>query len=67
MSIVTIETTYTDKGDFMKRVERKNTKSDMSRILADFHWFLTENTKSDAEKIKALKDAHLSHKKSLIK
>ncbi|WP_336171602.1 hypothetical protein [Acinetobacter ursingii] len=59
MSIVTIETTYTDKGDFMKRVERKNTKSDMSRILADFHWVLTDDTKSDAEKIKALKDAHL--------
>lgn len=59
MSIFTVTTTYTDKGEFMKRVERKNTKSDMSRILADFHWVLTDNTKSDAEKIKALKDAHL--------
>ncbi|UYF72765.1 MULTISPECIES: hypothetical protein [Acinetobacter] len=43
----------------MKRVERKNSKSDMSRILADFHWVLTDDTKSDSEKIKALKDAHL--------
>ncbi|SDC15871.1 hypothetical protein SAMN05421749_103297 [Acinetobacter marinus] len=60
MSIFTIETTFTDKGDFMKRVERKNTKSDMSKILADFHWVLTDDTKNDAEKIKALKDAHLS-------
>lgn len=59
MSISTTEATYTDKGDFMKRVERKNTKSDMSRILADFHWILTDETKSDGEKIKALKDAHL--------
>lgn len=59
MSIYTIETTYADKGEFMKRVERKNSKSDMSRILADFHWVLTDDTKSDSEKIKALKDAHI--------
>lgn len=58
MSIVTIETTYRDKGEFMKRVERKNTKSDMSRILADFHWILTDDNLSPEEKIKALKDAH---------
>lgn len=59
MSIVTIETTYHDKGEFMKRVERKNSKSDMSRILADFHWVLTDENLSSDEKIKALKDAHL--------
>lgn len=59
MSIYTTETTYTDKGEFMRRVERKNSKSDMSRILADFHWVLTDDAKSDSEKIKALKDAHL--------
>ncbi|QKN87926.1 hypothetical protein Alexa_045 [Acinetobacter phage vB_AbaP_Alexa] len=58
MAVTTIETTYATKGEFMKRVERKNTKSDMSRILADFHWVLTDETLSDAEKIKALKDAH---------
>ena len=38
MVTVVTEVTYRDKGEFMKRVERKNTKSDMSRILADFHW-----------------------------
>lgn len=58
MSILTIEVSYRDKGEFMKRVERKNTKSDMSRILADFHWVLTDDTLSAEEKIKALKDAH---------
>lgn len=58
MAIVETVVTYRDKGEFMKRVERKNTKSDMSRILADFHWVLSDDTKSDAEKIAALKDAH---------
>ena len=58
MSTVTIEVQYRDKGEFMKRVERKNTKSDMSRILADFHWVLTDEKLSAEEKIKALKDAH---------
>lgn len=42
----------------MKRVERKNSKSDMSRILADFHWVLTDDNLSAEDKIKALKDAH---------
>lgn len=58
MSITVIETTYSCKGEFMKRVERKNSKSDMSRILADFHWVLTDDNLSSDEKIKALKDAH---------
>lgn len=58
MSILTIEVTYRDKGEFMKRVERKNSKSDMSRILADFHWVLTDDNLSSDEKIKALNDAH---------
>lgn len=58
MSITTIETTYRDKGEFMKRIERKNSKSDMSRILADFHWILTDDALSPEDKIKALKDAH---------
>lgn len=58
MSTTTIETTYQDKGEFMKRVERKNSKSDMSRILADFHWVLTDDNLSAEDKIKALKDAH---------
>lgn len=58
MSKITIEITYRDKGEFMKRVERKNSKSDMSRILADFHWVLTDDNLSAEDKIKALKDAH---------
>lgn len=58
MSTTTIETIYRDKGEFMKRVERKNSKSDMSRILADFHWVLTDDNLSAEDKIKALKDAH---------
>lgn len=58
MSTYTCETTYRDKGEFMKRVERKNSKSDMSRILADVHWILTDDTKTDSEKITALRDAH---------
>lgn len=59
MVTVVTEVTYRDKGEFMKRVERKNTKSDMSRILADFHWVLTDDTLSSEDKIKALKDAHV--------
>lgn len=58
MVTVTIEMTYRDKGEFMKRVERKNTKSDMSRILADFHWILTDDLLSAEDKINALRDAH---------
>ena len=58
MVTVVTEVTYRDKGEFMKRVERKNTKSDMSRILADFHWVLTDDLLSAEDKIKALKDAH---------
>lgn len=58
MGTYTCETTYADKGEFRKRVERKNTKSDMSRILADFHWILTDEKLSDEEKVKALRDAH---------
>lgn len=58
MSTTIIETSHATKGEFMKRVERKNSKSDMSRILADFHWVLTDDNLSAEDKIKALKDAH---------
>lgn len=58
MSITTVETTFRDKGEFMKRCERKHTKASMARVMADIHWILTDDKLSDEGKIKALKDAH---------
>lgn len=58
MAIVETVVTYRNKSDFMRRVERKNSKSDMSRILADFHWVLSDEALSNDEKIKALESAH---------
>ena len=58
MTTVTVETSYSRKGDFIKRCERKHTKGSMSRIMADIHWILTDDKLSDEEKIKALRGPH---------